>query len=100
MLFTKNIPHVHEKIFLSADYASLKSCQRVCKAWRESLTSEPFQRKVGSVYPEEVKRERILREENLLRFAKEGDEEKVGFLLSIGVDPNCKITIITRGQWP
>ena len=94
MLFTKNIPHVHEKIFLSVDYASLKSCQRVCKAWRELLTSEPFQRKVESVYPEEVKRERILREENLLRFAKEGDEEKVGFLLAIGVDPNCKITII------
>ena len=37
-LFTKNVPHIMEKIFLSLDPASFKACLDVSKSWNEVLT--------------------------------------------------------------
>ena len=31
-LFTKSVPHLHEKIFLSKDYTSYKACMKVIKS--------------------------------------------------------------------
>ena len=43
-LFTRNVPHIYEKIFLSLDYYSFKSCLMVNKKWNQVLTSESFQK--------------------------------------------------------
>ena len=43
-LFTRNVPHIIEKIFLSLDYYSFKSCLKVNKKWNQVLTSESFQK--------------------------------------------------------
>ena len=37
-LFTRNVPHIIEKIFLSLDYHSFKSCLMVNKKWNQVLT--------------------------------------------------------------
>ena len=44
-LFTKHVPHILEKIFLSLDYESFKSCCQASNAWKKVLTSESFQSK-------------------------------------------------------
>ena len=44
-LFSKNVPHLLEKIFLSLDYKSYKRCLEVSKLWNDLLTSKSFQRK-------------------------------------------------------
>ena len=38
-LFTTNVPHVLEKIFLSLDYETYKECMDVCEWWRALLKS-------------------------------------------------------------
>ena len=43
MLFTRSVPHIHEKIFLSMDYESFKNCLEVSKSWNNLLISEHFQ---------------------------------------------------------
>ena len=45
-LFEKSVPHVLEKIFLSLDYESYKTCLEVSHIWKELLISESY-RKVG-----------------------------------------------------
>ena len=41
-LFAKSVPHILEKIFLSLDYDTLVSCRKVCKAWYQVLSMEPY----------------------------------------------------------
>ena len=53
-LFTRNVPHVLEKIFFSLDYASFKNCLEVSKLWQDLLTSESFLRKGKSVFWKDV----------------------------------------------
>ena len=55
ILFSKNVPHILEKIFLSLDYESFKSCLRVSNAWREQLTSELLKRKAKKVFRREIR---------------------------------------------
>ena len=49
-LFTKSVPHILEKIFLSLDYETFKKCREVSNAWNEQLTSESYQQKAKSVF--------------------------------------------------
>ena len=45
-LFTRSVPHILEKIFLSLDnYESFQRCLEVSKKWNEVLASESFQEK-------------------------------------------------------
>ena len=44
-LFTRNVPHVLERIFFSLDYVSLTACRDVCKAWSELHSSKSYQQK-------------------------------------------------------
>ena len=86
LLFTKYVPHILEKIFLSLDYESFKICLKVNKKWKELLTLERYQRKGKSVFHKEVSDE----EEELWQAARRGNVEEVQSLLSsIFVDVNC-----------
>jgi len=85
-LFSKNVPHILEKIFFSVDYQSYKNCFEVNKAWHDLLTSESFQRKGRSVF-----HDALLEDEKKLHSASgEGDTHEVRRLLSTGMlDVNC-----------
>ena len=79
--FSKNVPHLLERIFLSLDYISFKRCLEVSSVWNEVLTSNSFQRKVKSVFHTE-----ILKDIATLHFAaRRGDKAKIKTLLSVGV---------------
>ena len=54
-LFTKSVPHILEKIFLSLDYASFKKCKEVNRVWHELLTSKSFKEIGKSTFFEEIK---------------------------------------------
>ena len=87
-LFTKSLPHILEKIFLSLDYESFKNCMKVSKAWNELLTSETFKRKAKSVFQKEIKQEHL---KKLLFATCIGNTEEVKGILSTGmVDVNGK----------
>ena len=51
-LFTRNVPHILEKIFLFLDYESFKSCLMVNKTWNKLLMSDSFQKKAESTFDE------------------------------------------------
>ena len=53
-LFTKSVPHILEKIFLSLDYKSFKTCLDVSKTWRDLLNSDSFSAKVRLVFHNEL----------------------------------------------
>ena len=76
-LFATNVPHVHEKIFLSLDYFSFKSCLEVNKSWNELLTSESFLKKAKSTFDEWLKDAALKR-----------DTDKVKLLLNLGAEPD------------
>ena len=59
ILFTKSVPHILEKIFLSLDYESLKECCEVSKAWNKLFMSESFKRKAKSVFCKEIAEDQI-----------------------------------------
>ena len=42
-LFTRNVPHILERIFLSLDSYSLSRCRDVCRAWNELMKSESYE---------------------------------------------------------
>ena len=44
-LFTRNVPHILERIFFSLDYVSFTACRDVCEAWSELHSSEVYRRK-------------------------------------------------------
>ena len=44
-LFSRNVNHILENIFLSLDTESLGRCHEVCQAWKTFLTSESFQKR-------------------------------------------------------
>ena len=51
-MFTRNVPHILEKIFLSLDYESYESAGNVSTVWYNLLTSKNHQRKAKIVYIE------------------------------------------------
>ena len=86
-LFTKSVPHIFEKIFLSLDYESFKKCINVNKSWNELLTSETFKRKAKSVFQKEIKRD----QDKLWLATCRGNTEELKGILSNGmVDVNDK----------
>ena len=44
-LFTRNVPHVLERIFFSLDYVSITACRDVCMAWSELHSTKLYQQK-------------------------------------------------------
>ena len=59
-LFTKRVPHIHEKIFFSIDYESFKQCLEVSKSWNYLLTSESFLRRGKSIFCEDIEKDLLL----------------------------------------
>ena len=45
ILFSRNVPHILEKIYFSLDYKSFLACFKVNRAWIELLLSEFVQKK-------------------------------------------------------
>ena len=87
-LWTKNIPHILEKIFFSLDYQSYKRCFEVSNSWNILLKSESFQKKCKLVF-----RMRILGDEKKLHKAcGAGDTSTVRRLLSYQMlNVNCMV---------
>ena len=77
MLFTRNVPHIHAKIFLSMDYDSFKSCLMVSKTWNQLLTSESLKKMVKSKF-----------ELWLFDATKAGCADVVRRLLQLGAEPD------------
>ena len=94
ILFTKARPHILEKICLSLDYNSFKSCLEVNKAWKSVLTTTTFQKKAMPVFREEIMED----EKKLRKTSEEGNTNEVKTLLSIGLlDVDC---VNERGLTP
>ena len=86
MLFTRNVPHLHEKIFLSLDYELYKICLKVSKNWHELLTSDLYQTKAKVIFKNEI----TVDERKLRNAAFDGNVEEVTRLLfSRMLDINC-----------
>ena len=81
ILFTKNVPHILEKIFLSLDYESYKKCLKVKNTWKDLLTSEAYQRKGKLVYHDDISNDA----KKLWHDSQRGNTEKVRELLSTGM---------------
>ena len=60
MLFSRNVPHILEKIFFSLDYESFQTCFKVNSAWNELLSSESCQRKSNKMLIEKYQDEKKL----------------------------------------
>ena len=56
-LFTRNVPHILERIFLSLDYYLFNECLKVNKAWNGLLTSESFKVKAKLLFHKEIEEE-------------------------------------------
>ena len=68
-LFTRNVPHIQEKIFFSLDYKSYKTCMEVSRAWNELLDSESYHKKSETVFCAEILEEKM----KLLNAGEESD---------------------------
>ena len=56
-LFSRNVPHILEKIFFSLDYESYKNCLEVSDTWEELLMSEKYQKKGKAAFQDDLKRD-------------------------------------------
>lgn len=84
-LFKMSLPHVLEKIFLSLDYKSLKTCYEVNKEWQEFIMSKSFLQKAKDEFWAEIEEE----EKRLFKMSERGNAHEVRRLLSFGlVDVN------------
>ena len=79
-LFTRNVPHVLEKIFLSLDYESFKNCLEVNTVWYGLLMLEPYKTKAKAYFEKDIKKDQQL----LWHVAGDGNVEEVNRLLSSG----------------
>ena len=92
-LFSKNVLHVLEKIFISLDYKSYKKCLKVNNEWNRVLTSQSFRMKGKHVFHREILKDTLL----LYHAAKEGDRVSVQKLLSTRM---VDVNIPTRLRTP
>ena len=74
-LFTRNVPHILEKIFFPIDYLSFNKCLEVSKSWNDILMTESFLKRSKAVFWEEIHHE-------LRLAAKEGNVNTMISLLS------------------
>ena len=90
LLFTKNVPHVLQMIFLSLDYESFKKCMEVSHVWKRLLNSATIKKKAKSVYQGGILKD----EKKLLQESWLGNEKVVRRLLLIGIlDVNCALDL-------
>ena len=86
VLYSQNVPHILELIFLSLDYESYKICLQVNQMWKELLTSERFRSKWKYVFKEDI----LLDETKLQIAAGQNNTDEVRSLISSGmVNINC-----------
>ena len=88
-LFSRNVPHILEKIFFSLDYESYKKCYEVSHTWNEILTSEQYLRIGKSVFQEEISED----ETKLSIAIEKGDAAKVKRILStrmLDINKKCQ----------
>ena len=92
-LFSKNVPHILEKIFLFLDYKSFKTCREVNSEWSEFLASERLITQAKCVF-----KAGILEDERTLHAAVEHDiTDLIKILISDGfVDVNCRHIFYTH----
>ena len=84
-LFSKNMPHILEKIFLSLDYESLKTCYHISNQWKEFITSDYFQGKAKKLFSSDIEDDEI----SLSEASNLGNADEVKSLLCYGlVDVN------------
>ena len=97
-LFTKNVPHILEKIFFSLDFKSYKTCLEVSNVWNKLLKTESYQEKAKSLFCVKISKD----EGRLHKASKEGNKYEVGRLLSSGLlDVNVlKHTTFYQGSTP
>ena len=81
ILFSKNVPHILETIFLSLDYESYKNCTEVSNEWKVLLSSERYKSKGKSLFKREIKKDEI----TLMSAANMGDIYGVRRLLATGM---------------
>ena len=97
ILFTKNIPHILEKIFLSLDFESFKQGRNVSKAWNEIFTSESLMRRARCVFQNEIDQDQM----NLKRAVEaSNDEEMKRLLSSVFIDVNYRYTQYLYARTP
>ena len=72
-LFTKDIPHVLEKIFLNLDYESYKECLQVNSSWYDLLTSSSFIEKARAKFSKKICKDG----NKLWRAARDGNVSEV-----------------------
>ena len=77
-LFTRNVPHILEKIFFSLDYASFKECMEVHRAWHELLTSKSFKQFGKLTFQREI-------ETALWHATRSGNAKEARAVLSTGM---------------
>ena len=94
-LFTINVPHIFEIIFLSLDYESYKKCHKVCKDWEKLMTSESFREKGRSVFKEEISED----EYQLWSMAAQGNAKEVIALLSNGLVEVNNVQVGSTPLW-
>ena len=86
-LFSRNVPHLLEKIFFYLDYESFITCRAVSRYWSELLTSGSYQMKAQSVFKMEIDRE----EHRLLVACRDDNKELIARILSSGlVSVDCE----------
>ena len=125
-LFTRNVPHILEKIFFSLDYASFKECMEVHRAWHELLTSNSFKQFGKLTFQREIETalwhatrsgnakevravlstgmvniECMTDEDNtpLLIAVDKGHNDLVQLLLEAGANPNLPSTEFEKDRW-
>ena len=79
ILFSRNVPHILEKIYFSLDYKSYLACLKVSKTWNQLLTSECYQKKFNKLMIEKEDNDKKLH-----KMLEEGNIEEVKRLLSSG----------------
>ena len=95
ILFTKNVPHIFEKIFLYLDYESYKNCLEV-KQLKDLQTSKRFKRLGKHLWNEEILED----ERELHHISGEGYVEWVRDLLSTGMlNVDCYIGMSYKRDW-
>ena len=80
-LFTTNVPHILQKIFLSLDLESYKTCQKVSSKWNQLLTSTSFIKEAKILFKAVIPSY----EDDLWIMARRGRSDEVRELLSIGL---------------
>ena len=86
VLFTKNVPHILEKIFLSLDFESYKTCLEVSSTWKRLLTSESITKRAKDVFHDDIQKD----QKKLYHASGEGNAKEVKRFLFPGMlDVNC-----------